>query len=318
VLPRRPRPGRRCRGWPGWTAAGLAACLVGSGSARADEPPRALPLSFAWSAPEGCPAAAEVAAQIRSTIGAAEVVSGPIRAAAVAAREGAGWRADVSLTVGDQAGGRHVEGETCRAVADAVALIVALAVSPAPERLPSPPPAPPRAAPPAQSHALIGVAGALDVGGVPSVGLGGEAFGAWTAGRFEVGLVGTWIASETATLTSNPSQGAHVWLVDGTLRGCCDVLTSGLRLAPCVGGGLRKLVGEGFGATPSWDANDYVGVVFAGARGVVPLSGHLGLRLGADVVVPMTRPIFVIENGGAVFRSSVAALRATLGVQVQF
>ena len=253
----------------------------------------------------------------------------PVRASAAAEGEGDRWRADVEMSVGLQSSSRWVEGETCRAVADAVVVIVVLAVSPAAE-LASPPREPvvhavaphaPIAVPPPGHPAdalLFGAAFVIDGGTLPTAGFGAEVLAGWARSRFELELVGTLLAPETATLAANPDQGAHIWLAELRGRACYDLLGGRLGLAPCVGGGGQLLVGDGFGSNDWWTATDPVGVASFGARAVGWITPHVAVRLGGEAVVPFTRPTFVIENAGNVYRSSSVAARGTLGVELHF
>src|ERR1700734_4155731 len=88
-------------------------------------------VSLSWTAPTGCPTQTEVLAQIRSAVGPAVSAHDPVHARAVVARgERETWQGALELSVGGQESTRQVEGETCRAVADAVVVMVALAVNP--------------------------------------------------------------------------------------------------------------------------------------------------------------------------------------------
>jgi hypothetical protein len=288
-------------------------------------------VSFSWTAPSGCPTEAELSAQIRSAIGSAAAGHDPVRASAAAEGGGDRWRADVEMSVGSLSSNRWVEGETCRAVADAVVVIVALAVGPAADRppvtaLPSPTVRP--AAPPPLVEApslaratrawMVGASLVLDGGTIPSVGCGAELFAAWAPSRLDLELVGSFLAPEQATVTGYPAQGAHVWLAEGRGRACYDVLGGALGIEPCLGGGGQVLVGDGFGSSSPRNATDLIGVASFGGRVVARVSPHVALRLGGEAVVPFTRPTFVIDNAGSVYRSSSAAGRGTIGVELHF
>lgn len=115
-----------------------------TGSAFAAEPGGDLALT--WDAPSACPSRADALAAIRTTLGDAGPTA-PLRAhVALSPSQGDRWVAHVRLGDGD-ARGRRIEGESCRAVADAAELVVAMAMNPNAE-LAAPPSAPLPAPPP--------------------------------------------------------------------------------------------------------------------------------------------------------------------------
>ncbi len=165
---------------------------------------------------------------------------------------------------------------------------------------------------------LVGASFVLDSGTLPKAGYGAEILVGWARSRFELELAGTFLAPEKANLATNSHQGANVWLAELRARACYDLLGGRLGIAPCVGGGGQWLVGDGFGSSSPETATDAIGVASFGGRAVGWITPHLAIRLGGEAVVPFTRPTFVIENGGDVYRSSSVAGRVTLGIELHF
>jgi hypothetical protein len=141
--------------------AGATASLL----ARADDR-----VSLRWSAPQGCPSEAAVAAEVTRLLGPSSVrPPRPVEATVTVTRVGEGFAAHLETTSSAGVRARDLHGATCAGVGDAVALILALAIDPAhvvaPERgglaaaagasasasappvAPTPPPAAPTASP---------------------------------------------------------------------------------------------------------------------------------------------------------------------------
>lgn len=297
---------------------------LGSGEARAQEAGGDRSLTVVWTAPAGCASQAELSARVQGALG---QVSPTQRVTARATADGHDdqWHADVEVTVGAQSSVRHVEGETCRAVADAAVVIVALAAGgsvarPLPPPVP-PPPASPRAA--KESGALVvGASFLVDAGTLPSLAAGAQATVGWAFPRLELQLVGSWLATQKAPLPGLAGQGANITMGELRARACYDLLGARVSLAPCVGGGVEWLVADGFGTSKDASSTDSITVASLGVRLGVRLTPHLSLQLGGEAVVPFTHPTFVIDNvtdsGGRVYQTSSIAGRGTLGVDLRF
>jgi len=102
---------------------------IGPGPAVAQEPP----VELTWEAPQDCPTADEVRAEIARLLGPSETSRGTIVARAVVVQEGEAFRLELraaDASAGGAGGSRSLTGESCRTVADAAALIVALMIDP--------------------------------------------------------------------------------------------------------------------------------------------------------------------------------------------
>jgi hypothetical protein len=295
------------------------------------------PVHLEWVAPEACPSSGEVSDAIARSIGAARLES-PVTARVTVRREGAEWRAEVTVSTGGAESARSLTGESCRAVAEAATLIVALAASPdasLPDAPPAPTPPPPRREeppaalpppppPPAPSPArrAFFAAGsvALDTSLLPAASFGGELAVGYAPPHFELMVTGSVFAAQSAKLPSVPSQGASVWLAHVGARACYSPLGGKLTLGPCAGGGAEWLTARGFGTPPERPsgATAQMGVLTAGGFAAVRLSDRFGVRLLAEACVPLVQPTFFIDGGGTVFHASSVSFRATFGASVHF
>ncbi len=305
--------------------AALVCAMSASGEARADDPSAFL----TWTAPASCPSRDDVARQIRGAAG-AELPPG-LRARAAVQEANGGWRADVELSEGGEASSRHVEGETCRAVADAVAVMVAIAVTPdaAPPAAPPPPPPPRRAPPPPRDRApanplrpwryAFGAAFLADAGTLPSVGYGGELTGAWAPSRLELEADVRALAPTRKSLSpSSPTQGATFTFAGGGVRGCYLVVTGRVDLAPCAGVDGEWLFASGFGTSHDTSGSGGTATLSLGARLTLRLTPHVGVRAGVDVAAPLVRAAYQISDGGEVYHRSPVAGRAVVGPVLTF
>jgi hypothetical protein len=99
--------------------------LVG---ARVEGEPR--PFDLAWSAPQGCPAAADVREAVERYVG-RPLSTEPIAARATVTREKTErWRLSLRTTFRGDTRERVIEGDSCGAVADAAALVLAFLIDP--------------------------------------------------------------------------------------------------------------------------------------------------------------------------------------------
>ncbi len=89
-------------------------------------------LALKWTAPAGCPAAAEVKAEVDRLLGASRVQ--PAKAidvsGAVSRDERGTWHVRLETPAGGTTRAREIHGASCRAVTDAAALVLALMIDP--------------------------------------------------------------------------------------------------------------------------------------------------------------------------------------------
>jgi hypothetical protein len=122
------------------------------GVAQAEKPPHVV---IAWSAPAGCPGAADVSASVDKLLGEqAPRPQAPLRVSATITKAARGaFRARLEIEAKEARRVREFQGISCAAVADATALIIALTIDPSAvvmETPAAPPPAAPKPATPSE------------------------------------------------------------------------------------------------------------------------------------------------------------------------
>lgn len=335
---------------------GLGVALLGlSGPAPAQDMER---VALRWSAPEGCPAAGVVTAEVdRLLAGSPARPPRPVEVSASVSRDDVGAFRVRLETPGDGAiRVREVKGASCAAVADAAALIIALMIDPSaaaaagPRPGPAPLPAPvvPVAVPvfvpplaPAPKPEIVrasrprassgspllafrlSAAAIADAGSLPGISFGFSGAASLLVGpnRFELGAAG-W-PDRATSLAARPSAGGFVGLVTGFASVCRDVLrllarTTRFELFPCAAFELGRIHAKGFGIDAPGDGAALWSAVRAGGLFVWRLADRVGIDLRLEAAIPLARPSFVIEGLGTVHRSAPVAGRASLGAELRF
>ncbi len=330
---------------------GLLCCGVFSAAvtARAQSFPL---LELSWRAAEGCPAKAEVERQVLALLGGPTESASRVKASVRAWRgEDTRWHVDIHTETQGVQGERKVDGETCKAVAEASALILAMAVDPeavaatamrteepVPTRDPSDRPPPLRVVPvlPAYSPPLpaalpvdiptpetpvgasIAPLAGLDLGSLPGV---APWFGASLAlvqgrGRFEGRMV--FVPERSATVPSQDGPGGSFALTAFGLAGCHEVAGNSPRLSLCGGleGGVMRA--EGFGVTDPGDADPLWLSVTPSLLVQWRLASYVSLRSEIAAGIPLRRPSFYLEPYGEVHRASPVVGRVSVGPQLEF
>lgn len=292
-------------------------------------------VDVAWLAPEGCPPASELRAQIDEllggTAGARATEDIGVRATV---EQGALWLVTIDTRTAASNGRRTLEATTCQGLANATALIVALMIDPDAvaahrESEPSPPPIPPPAPVPVApaprpartTFGFVGIAAAGNLGGLPAADAAPAAVlglvrGGWRGElRFAYGLRGV----SSAPLPA--ADGAHgkFRFYASTLVGCYVVARASVELGPCVAGEVGWVHGEGVDADrPAADNTPWLAL---GAGGLLAVRATPWLRfpVHVDGMVPLWRPQYVLRIIDApVFRSRPVGGRVTIGVEAQF
>ena len=309
------------------SSAGLL--LLISGRAAASE--RAY--SLTWNAPSDCPDAAALTRYVDQVVGDAAAGPETVRASGGATRTADGrYAATVELDIGGaEPSTRVIDGRDCEAVSQAAALVIALAIRAHAAPPPSPTPAtpkvpPPDPAPPAhhaeRPHGFLALGPVADWGSTPAVTLGFGLSGgvSWLGLRLEPGLA--YFAPRSAEVPGRASVGARFSLASAGARVCVPLSRAALWVAPCVGGGVDWVHGEGFGARVPKNGSTWSGVVRTALLAGWDISSILTLRLELEGVLPMTRPEFEVEvapaGSSSVFRRSPLSARAAFGLDVHF
>jgi hypothetical protein len=320
--------------------------LVGLAAGEARAQPRPSAVSLTWEAPAGCPSSERILAETdRILAGSTVRTDPPIEARARVRQDGETWVLSLETRRGEAVGTRELAGESCTAVGEAMIVILVLMIDPAlmpetPPRLepepvaqvvPPPPvvkpavvvvarPAPPppvatgcRWGRPALALSLLG-----DLGALPAPAAGGElgfglrrcALGASAAVRA--------LYPRTGEAELDTGAGGDLWLAAaGLALGLARDLGT-VELAARGGLEVGAMSGRGVGINNPDSARALWLAASAGAVLRVRLTAGLAGVLGLDLVVPLRRPRFVIDDLGSVHRAAAVTGRLALGLELTF
>jgi hypothetical protein len=284
-------------------------------------------LALTWTAPEGCPPTAEVERTIERLLGArpANSVARPIEARVAVERTRAGrYQAEV-VTSGSSTGSRHLEGESCSAVALATAVVIALAIdSSAKQNVPAEPTE--RAAPPAAlvspsepvvffAHAFGGAVLRALPGLSASFGLGaGLQRRPW-----ETELMVAYAPAHGVQVSRPTEAGARIDLLSVSGLGCYAAVASpAAAFDLCLGAQVEKIAAD---ATLVTDPGRGYVVLFspvATMRSETRLASRLALVLDVSAVVRPFHPQFVIGGVGGIYAIPVIGGSLAGGLQLAF
>jgi hypothetical protein len=295
-------------------------------------------LDLQWEAPEGCPAGDDVAARVEVLLGRTldADTRDPVAVKGVIRRESQA-RFVLTVAIRTAAGERErtFSGQTCEVLADTAALVVAAAIEePVPEPEPEPkpvepspeqtrPPAGPPPSPPTPKPddrivagaARAGVAGLL--GPLPGATLGVEAAAALLVRRARVELrFAYWFPRDAEADLEGRGGEIQLWTLGA--RGCWAPSVKIVEFPLCGGVQAGPMQGDGFGlGAPT--STRLAWVAFDAGAAIVILPWHFfGFWLGADLLVPATRPGFAIEDLGLLHRAAPVGGQAVLGIEGRF
>lgn len=301
----------------------IAAVMLASAPAHAD---------VSWDAPDGCPDADAVRAQVAQQLG-REPADGDLDVELRVARDGDRWRLDMTAGGGE----RTLEAATCDELAQSAALIVAMTIEaaesdavdvaslgdlerpPAPvltrrreidisDREASPPP-------PWKLRGRVFAVGDLGTMPEPAIGAGGAielALGAWgievTAAR---------MAPQRETVPGMPDNGAEMSLTTIATRLCYTAVRRRFASSGCVGGEVEIVGAEGFGfddpigRTTTFGGGPQLAIAWA-YRVLGPIAARVDVATGILVV----RPVLIEGTTGAVIHDpNVLIWRGSFGFE---
>ncbi|AKV02044.1 hypothetical protein AKJ09_08707 [Labilithrix luteola] len=247
------------------------------------------------------------------------------------------WTLRLVTQVDGQSRTRTLEAPSCGELAQATALALGLeaGVDETNERETMPPVAaaetqgpraPSRAEPehtPAHgnepsSSVGFGLAGALDVGSLGSAAPGASMSVSWLPGKARLEVDGLLLPT-VQLANSSTGIGAALSMLAGGAKGCWSVLAHKLDVAACGGAEAGRVLvrGQGPALESSSEASRGWFAVRAGALLTYPV-GIFTLRAEPELVVPLLRDRFVVTGIDTVHTAAPVALRALLGLEVQF
>jgi hypothetical protein len=232
-------------------------------------------------------------------------------------------------------GTREIDGVSCTELADAAAVAISVSVRSidderatapirpttiSPARAATAAPAPPAVAHPPPSEGswrpVIVLAFAADSGALPKTGLGVDLEGHLQRGAFRLALLGTIFGSEETSGTMN--GGGTFRLLLGGVLGCWGPQWGRWTPVVCGGGEIGRLSGTGTGV-PRPETGD---TLWRAARSDLGISAAVGgtvaFVLRAGLVVPLSRPAFVLDRSELVYRPSRMTARLTMGLELAF
>jgi hypothetical protein len=305
------------------------ACGLAPRTTHAVEPLGALELT--WQAPAECPDQPRLLAQIAALLPPRGEPPKRLQANATAEHVGDDrWILRLRLVSETGVEQREVVGDSCRALVDALAVMLALQLGPTaeePERvvkpeppvtaLAPPPPPPPRKVAP-RSRWQLGISGVGDSAALPRFALGARADVGWSHERWYLGLgASAWLPQEQALATGHTGSGRFRWLA-ATAMGCHASWGSALRLGPCVALEMGELSAKSSKVKAPAHASELWLAALGGVGFGVPLGSTWLFTSNLSVVVPLTRPRFVIEGIGDVHQPRPIGARSSLGLAARF
>jgi len=321
----------------------LAVGLVGLAAGEARAQPRPSAVSLTWEAPAGCPSSERILAETdRILAGSTVRTDPPIEARARVRQDGERWVLSLETRRGDAVGTRELAGESCTALGEAMIVILVLMIDPAliaeaPPRLepepvavvtpprqapvvvsqPAPPPPPPspgcRWGRPALALSALG-----DLGALPAPAAGGElGFG---LRRCALGASAAFRAlyPRTGEAELDAGAGGDLWLAAGALALGVARDLGPLELGARGGVEVGAMSGRGVGINHPDSGRALWLAASAGAVLRLQLAAQLAALMGLDLVVPLRRPRFVIDDLGSVHRAAAVTGRLALGLELSF
>lgn len=294
------------------------------------------PLELAWDAPPGCPAQADVLAEVHRIVGGGEVRR-TVRAEAHVAQQGDRWVITLRTVQGASEGERSLQGHTCKAVSSAAALVLALTLqtdAPEPPPRPSasasasaPPPvassAPPIPPPPPRAplSLVMRAGGGVGFGAVPGAGGLASAAVGLRYKRFQASLAFSYVAETSQSIAARPTAGGQFALLATTLVACLAPVAGAdsiVEIWGCAGGEGGWMLARAFGVTASNEAvYGWFAPVLMPRVAYVP-TPKVAVFFEGAFSIPLERPRFTVEGLEPVYRVPPMGLRLLLGVELRF
>lgn len=326
-MPRAARPTSLALALLAWGTA----TLVGPATVRAQDR-----LTLTARAPDACPDATAMRAEVARLLGGAIPDGPPVEAEASTEAMADGFRLTLRTRTGDAEGERTLEGPACEGLADAAALVLALMIDPArvvddepaPEATtrPTPDPAPraaaslagpdapappswraPRRAPQASpaedpaappSPGFVGAGAGVDVGTVPAPSAWVWVEAGWGVPLVDGRLRAGVVTPQPGLRAAGSSAGADITSVSVDARACVHPFEAARGLAACGGLLLGVSVAQGFGlASTETGLGTFFGAVVGIEARWRPVDA-VGLGLDATLVIPFNPLEFAVRAAG--------------------
>jgi hypothetical protein len=312
------------------------------------EPASYGPLEIEWQAPAECPDRAGVVDRVRALAPSPPPRAEVVHVRATAARDVDGFHVVLETRQGVHQFQRRIEAHSCDALADAAALTMALTIDPelrahaepaaaisSPGAAPPPsmealPPPPPEAGSPppgteskSSTSVGAGLEGVIDTGTLPRAAVGLRPSVELVLRGMHLGLAFLWLLPNGGTLASNANKGGNIGLVGGAARFCLTLWDRRVALDGCAGAELGRLHGEPFGVNRPTPIDRWWFAPELAALARLPTAERIAIVGGGALVVPVSRPVFVLENVGTekvstVHQPSTVSGRLEIGLAAHF
>ena len=313
-------------------------------------------LDLRWEAPAGCPDEARVRARVEGLLGRPLGPGPAVLEARARIEHDRDWELRLTTTTADGSRTRPFHAGSCAVLADTAILAIAMAIDPtvasralepAPEPEPEPEPAPEPApepepepepepdpatgetpapkrtpAPPTTTRSPLrgavrfGAAGAIGL--LPRIGPSLTGATALLLPRARAELHFDHFFSQREVDAADRGGEVRLWTLG--LRGCwVPRVRVVLEFPLCGGAQIGPMHGRGVG---SLDRQDETRLLYVAANAAANLmyvpTRHLAVGIGLEMIVPITRPGFVLDDLGLVYRAGPIAGRAWAGLEARF
>lgn len=315
----------------------LAALTLVSAAASASEPEGPAPGAAApltWSAPAGCGSASAVQTRVGELLDEPALAFDDVQVEARVRETPGGWA--LSLLTRDALGTREreLEAEQCNDLVEAAAIAITLAFEAtragsanphASEAMAAPPAgselgAAPEPAPPPDAEtptrASAGAELIVDLNSLAAVAAGPSLFVALGWEALSLGLHATWLPGTNESV--GPAQAVEVSLLAAGLSVCYALGRGLLDTAVCAGLDAGRLTARGAGLLESRVVHDPWLSTQAGLVLSRELGAGLALQARGELVVPLLRQTYGVNETEAVYRVAGLAARFALGARIAF
>lgn len=288
--------------------------------------------TITWDAPDGCPDADAVRAQVAVELG-RDPAPGDVDVELRVARDGAGWHLEMTTAGG---GERTLEAASCEELAQSAALIVAMAIDaaaaetggfyepPAPGGSMNRPVAPrrqvdisepaPRTPTDVQVRARAFVVG--DLGTMPgaAVGAGGAIEVALDAWGIEVAAAR--FGAQRSDVPGEPGNGAEMAVTTIATRLCYTSRPRRLATSGCAGAEIEIVDAAGYGFDVALDhTTTFGGGLQLGVAWAYRLVGPIAARVDVLATALLVRPVLIEEDGTVIHDPNVLVWRGVAGIE---
>ncbi len=299
------------------------------------------PIELAWTAPPSCPPKAEVERQLAALLGDRDPGAPWVRVQAEVTSTADGFAMKLTTETSSGTTTHALASPDCAALANAVALVAAVAADPMAvdreldraaargdleEDEPKTPPPKPVVAPPVEKKPRLRIARfalradvLLDYNVVPKIGFGPVItlgiFGPhW---RTEVGAI--YVAPRRIWIDDLETAGADISMWSLRVRGCgVPVAAAVLEFPICAALEGGQVTGRPLGVgVPTDKDNEAWGAFSLGSSLTWSPRPFVALVLGVDLVVPFTRPEFLVPDGRELHQVGRVGLRSNFGIELR-